>query len=235
MARNSEKAQSMLYRFRSQQASELGIVNTGMDRRPRAVTSVTSAAACEKWRGQVVREISRLVTKIHDPSLTDYQIRDTNDQINKMMKEKFLWELQLRNLGGPNYMRGAGVQFDAEGREVPGNRGYKYFGRAKELPGVKELFEELRPKEPTETKKRLDLRSQVNADYYGYRDEDDQALLEYEAAQEELALSNTLKQQNTDFPRDWQPIPPIDTVPNRAQVEEWLLERRKQKLLEQYT
>lgn len=29
---------------------------------------------------------------------------------------------------------------DDEGKEVPGTRGYKYFGRAKELPGVKEMF-----------------------------------------------------------------------------------------------
>jgi hypothetical protein len=30
---------------------------------------------------------------------------------------------------------------DEDGREVPGTRGYKYFGRAKDLPGVKELFQ----------------------------------------------------------------------------------------------
>lgn len=30
---------------------------------------------------------------------------------------------------------------DSEGKEVPGNRGYKYFGAAKDLPGVRELFE----------------------------------------------------------------------------------------------
>lgn len=33
---------------------------------------------------------------------------------------------------------------DQEGKEVPGNRGYKYFGAAKDLPGVRELFEQER-------------------------------------------------------------------------------------------
>lgn len=33
---------------------------------------------------------------------------------------------------------------DSEGKEVPGNRGYKYFGAAKDLPGVRELFEQER-------------------------------------------------------------------------------------------
>ena len=36
---------------------------------------------------------------------------------------------------------------DHEGKEVPGNHGYKYFGAAKDLPGVRELFE----KEPTKS------------------------------------------------------------------------------------
>jgi len=65
-------------------------------------------------------------------SLSDYQIRDLNDDINRMMKEKYVWELQLRNLGGPNY--GVGTTVDT-GQEVPGSKGYKYYGRARELPG----------------------------------------------------------------------------------------------------
>ena len=31
-------------------------------------------------------------------------------------------------------------QLDREGREVSSNKGYKYFGAAKDLPGVRELF-----------------------------------------------------------------------------------------------
>lgn len=33
---------------------------------------------------------------------------------------------------------------DHEGKEVPGNKGYKYFGAARDLPGVRELFEQER-------------------------------------------------------------------------------------------
>jgi pre-mRNA-splicing factor ISY1 len=73
---------------------------------------------------------------------------------------------------------------DAQGKEVPGARGYKYFGRAKDLPGVKELFQ---PKAPTlKEKSRAELLRNVDADYYGYRDEEDDTLLEYEQEQEEL-------------------------------------------------
>lgn len=70
-------------------------------------------------------------------SLSDYQIRDLNDDINRMMREKYVWEVQLRNLGGPNYGvgTGGGKVVDDDGREVPGQRGYRYYGRARELPG----------------------------------------------------------------------------------------------------
>jgi pre-mRNA-splicing factor ISY1 len=30
---------------------------------------------------------------------------------------------------------------DREGQEVSGSKGYKYFGAARELPGVRELFD----------------------------------------------------------------------------------------------
>ena len=33
---------------------------------------------------------------------------------------------------------------DHDGKEVPGNRGYKYFGAARDLPGVRELFRKKR-------------------------------------------------------------------------------------------
>jgi len=57
--------------------------------------------------------------------LTDYEIRDLNDQINKLLREKFHWENQIIALGGANYKRAAGKSTDADGREVPGQRGYK--------------------------------------------------------------------------------------------------------------
>lgn len=36
-------------------------------------------------------------------TLSDYQVRDLNDYINKMMREKHHWEKRIRQLGGPNY------------------------------------------------------------------------------------------------------------------------------------
>lgn len=118
----------MLFRFRAQQAASLGILDISRTRRPKAITSITSIPICEKWRGQVLKEISRKVSKIQEPSLSDFQIRDLNDEINKLMREKHIWEYQIRGLGGPNYMRGGGGRvLDEEGREVEGGgRGYRF-------------------------------------------------------------------------------------------------------------
>ena len=65
-ARNQEKAQSMLYRFRQAQAIEMGIERPSSDRRPRMASSVSSLKDCEKWRGEIMRDISRKVSKIQD-------------------------------------------------------------------------------------------------------------------------------------------------------------------------
>lgn len=65
MARNEEKAQSMLYRFREAQAAELGLAQRS-DRRPRVASSCKDLRQCERWRGEILRDISRKVSKIQD-------------------------------------------------------------------------------------------------------------------------------------------------------------------------
>lgn len=117
--------------------------------------------------------------------------------------------------------------FDAEGREVPGNRGYKYFGAAKDLPGVRELFEQEPPPPPRKT--RGELMKEVDADYYGYRDDDDGILIPLEEKAEKLAIAEAVrlwkeKQQNKrveqpqgDAEEDEEDIYPVDEEYEKAQ------------------
>ena len=235
----------MLFRFRAAQAADLGILDLGRTKRPKAITTIESIPVCEKWRGQVLREISRKVSKIQDPALSDYQIRDLNDEINKLMKEKFVWELRIRELGGPNYMRGGRV-VDEEGREVPGGgKGYRYFGRAKELPGVKELFEAASkagrpPEEGDKGPTRSALSKNVDASYYGYNlDEEDGTLLEYEEQQEREFFANLAKDAEAEKEKEPLDILPGDTgdgvgwaLPSTEDVQQELLDRRRRRLLD---
>ncbi|KAG8725436.1 NineTeen Complex (NTC) component [Ceratobasidium sp. 428] len=199
MARNEEKAQSMLYRFREAQAAELGLAQKG-DKRPRMASACKSLRDCERWRGEILREISRKVSKIQDAGLTDYEVRDLNDEINKLMREKRHWENQIVALGGANYRRNVAM-LDEDGKEVPGTRGYKYFGRAKELPGVKELFQRNTEKEDEENKVYAYYKKYLDQGpaYFGDFDEDDEELLRYEKETEEKEWEDAYQRLRTSL------------------------------------
>ncbi|KAH9836186.1 pre-mRNA-splicing factor ISY1 [Rhodofomes roseus] len=209
MARNEEKAQSMLYRFREAQAAELGL-GTRTDRRPRMASACKSLRECERWRGEILREISRKVSKIQDAGLTDYEVRDLNDEINKLMREKRHWENQIVALGGANYRRNVAMM-DDDGKEVPGTKGYKYFGRAKELPGVKELFMSKKKEEDEENQAQSYYKKFTNQgpSYFGDLDEQDGKLLEYEMHAEEEEWEDAYQHIRTALGMPTDPIPPI--------------------------
>ncbi|KAJ5833406.1 hypothetical protein N7474_001717 [Penicillium riverlandense] len=240
----------MLFRFRAQQAADMGIIDISRTRRPKAIQTVDNVAMCERWRGQVLREVSRKVSRIQEQSLSDYQIRDLNDEINKLMREKWAWEMQIRNLGGPNYMRGTGRVYDDEGREIPGGgKGYRYFGRARELPGVKEMFEAaVRGKRPPEEEDAAPGRGgdiatkKVDANYFGYGlDEEDGTLLLYERQKEKEAVEHLRGQGDDDVEDGWESLPGDAgdgvewRLPTLEEVQEELVDRRRRRLLDKIT
>lgn len=200
MARDEEKANSMLHRFREQQRKELGLPALGGGTRPRTTEGCESVAEAVKWRAQIVTEISTNMTRIQDADLVDDEVRDINDRLNRLLREKTRWEYRIRDLNGPDYIKRARMTAKAstgadnddeitlpEGLEAPGAKGYKYFGRAKELPGVKELFEAGRVNRAEaandgdkgdvdslplgkRAKRKLDILARVDAEYFGYND-----------------------------------------------------------------
>lgn len=248
MARNSEKAQSMLFRFRAAQAAESGLLPTSSLRRPKAPSTVSTIPLCEKWRGQILKEVSRKVTKIQDESLSDFQVRDLNDEINKLMKEKWGWERRIRELGGPNYMRGGGAVFDDQGREVQGGgKGYRYFGRARELPGVKEMFERAAKRrtqgddEDDKPRAGQDIsRKNLDATYFGFGlDEEDGTLLKYERKKEKEAVERIARSAEADqSDEEWETLPGDAgdgvrwRLPTLEEVQDELVDRRRRQLLE---
>ena len=111
------------------------------ERRPFLATDCKNLADAEKWRMQIVREVTKKVAEIQNAGLGEHKLRDLNDAINKLLREKGHWQSQIRKLGGPDYNALEPKALDAEGRPLPGGGGYRYFGAARDLPGVKELFE----------------------------------------------------------------------------------------------
>ena len=45
--------------------------------------------------------------------------------------------------------------YDSQGHQIPGFGGYRYFGAAKDLPGVKDVFRRQVPSAPQKSKDQL--------------------------------------------------------------------------------
>lgn len=183
MARNSEKAMTALARWRAAHLEE----KKEVERRPYLATECDDLKKAEKFRRQIIGEISKKVAQIQNAGLGEFKLRDINDEINKLLREKGHWEDRIKELDGPDYRKIGPKMLDHEGKEVPGNRGYKYFGAAKDLPGVRELFEQEPPPPPRKT--RGELMKDIDADYYGYRDEDDGVIVPLEQEAEKKAIA----------------------------------------------
>lgn len=181
MARNAEKAMTTLARWRQAYVDKV----PERERRPHLATECDDLVQAERWHTQVVREVARKVSQIQNAGLGEFRIRDLNDEINKLLREKRHWEARIKQLGGQDYARTGPRMLDREGREVPGNRGYRYFGAARDLPGVRELFEQEPPAPPR--KSRVEMMRDVDADYYGYMDDDDGRLVPLERRAEKRA------------------------------------------------
>ena len=188
MARSAEKAMAILSRWTTMMANE------GKEekptKRPFLATECDDLQEAEKWRRQVIKDVSKRVAQIQNAGLGEFRIRDLNDEINKLLREKRHWEDRIVELGGPDYAKVGPKMLDSEGKELPGNRGYKYFGAAKELPGVRELFEQEPPKPVRKT--RAELYKDIDADYYGYRDEDDGVLIPLEMEVEQRVIAEAV-------------------------------------------
>ena len=238
----------MLNRFLSSKSDkETG----GRKRRPYLASECRDLNEADKWRSEILRDIGRKVMDIQNAALGEHRLRDLNDEINKLIREKGHWESRIVTLGGPNYARAAPRVADADGgTAVGGGRGggYRYFGAAKGLPGVKELFEKAAPR--TVRRTRHQLYQTIDADYYGFRDEEDGILVrvegEAEAALREAALQDWQERQEErdeaagvsgaaarlhDGGSDFVAHVPL---PDTAAIESMVLAKKKRDLLAKY-
>ncbi len=145
MARNEEKAMAMLNRWVKMKRQ---INQKPRDKRPDNPQMTNQIQECEIWRQNIIREMVKKVSDIQNASLGEHRIRDLNDEINNLVKEKTSWEDRIRELGGPDYRQQTQKMLHTEGAELPGADGYMYFGAAKNLPKVRELFQKEAPQPP---------------------------------------------------------------------------------------
>ncbi|GAQ80558.1 pre-mRNA-splicing factor ISY1 [Klebsormidium nitens] len=207
MARNEEKAQAMLNRFLEAKREENA---KPKEKRPFLASEVSDVPTAERWRNQILKEIGRKVSEIQNPALGEHRLRDLNDEINKLIREKGHWEARILELGGPDYAKTGPKITDSDGNEVDAATGkgvgYKYFGAAKTLPGVRELFD--KPPEPKKRRSRYEMFKRIDADYYGYRDDEDGILVQLEAEAEKAAREAAI--------REWERVEAIKQEAKRS-------------------
>ncbi|KAF0694970.1 Aste57867_14193 [Aphanomyces stellatus] len=208
MARNEEKANSMMNRWTTMKQD---MSKSFLGRRPFLTSECESLPDAERYRLQVIRIISRKVSEIQNgiasishasthaslaASLGEHVIRDLNDIINKRIGEKIRWEKRIVELGGKVYSSRTNDDegYDADGSVLQRGSGYKYFGAAKNLPGVRELFE--KQDAPPPKRSRKDMYQGIEPDYYGHRDDDDGELVREEAIMEAKRIQEAIDTWN---------------------------------------
>ena len=144
MARPAEKARAMLNKWVAMRDGEEGLQEKRRQqqrsKRPFLASECTNLADAERYRNQIVREISDLLSKLQNPAAPEHTLREWNDDVNKKLREKYHWNNQIYKLGGIDYNALEKKRRIEEG-DVQIHYSYRYFGAAKNLPGVKELLE----------------------------------------------------------------------------------------------
>jgi len=249
MARPEEKAQAMLNKWVKMREEGNAPAKPSFAKRPFLASQCLHLDDAERFRRQIVREISQNISKIQNPGLGEHAIRDLNDEINKKLREKHHWNKRIKELGGPDFSAMERKQQLEHGEEnIHLQSGYRYFGAAKDLPGVKELFQKQKAKQLK--RKRGDVYKYITPDYFGWREEEDGVLLELEKEatkrnqarmQERQAEEKRLKleQGNDECPSEessddedegWTTA----AIPSQELIAQAILERKKQALLERF-
>ena len=254
MARPEEKAQAMLNKWVKmredhEKEQSRGLLGYARNRRPYLASQCEHLNDAERYRRDIIREISGGIRKIQNPGLGEHAIRDLNDSINKLMREKYHWNRRILQLGGVDYnkkerqqrLQEGDVQSTGLSTGLEGSGGYRYFGEAKNLPGVKELF--ARHAAKISKRKRGDIYQYITPDYYGLRDEEDGVLLELERkCLKETNVPDADGEEDSDddiicggVTGASDAIAAHVAVPTQEIVAEIILERKKKELLKKFS
>jgi pre-mRNA-splicing factor ISY1 len=102
MARNEEKAMNL---FNKWQTFKTEFHSKSSNRRPLLASECESVGDAEKFRRDILKDLTKKTALIANASLGEFKIRDLNDEINKLLKQKHFWEVRIRELGGGDIIK----------------------------------------------------------------------------------------------------------------------------------
>ncbi|CAN1228325.1 Pre-mRNA-splicing factor ISY1 homolog [Linum grandiflorum] len=237
MARNEEKAQSMLNRFITHKEQEK---KKPKERRPFLASECRDLADADKWRQQILREIGRKVAEIQNEGLGEHLLRDLNDEINKLIREKTHWERRIVELGGHNYAKHAPKMTDLEGNIVD-RIDASYYGYRDEEDGILGKVEV-----PSEKKMRLmtveewrrmeEIRKEARKGAtevvsVGVVPAAQEVLFEEE---EDVVIEERMKEKELEEKEKQREFVVHVPLPDEKEIEKMVLEKKKKELLSKY-
>ncbi|EJS43044.1 isy1p [Saccharomyces arboricola H-6] len=235
MSRNVDKANSVLVRFQEQQAeSQTGYKDYSRYKRPRNVSKIKSIKEANEWKRQVSKEIQQKSTRIYDPSLNEAQITELNDELNDLFKEWKRWQWHIDH----TLMEKRTKRKTLEDGHLLANagkliHGKRYFGRALELPEVKEWLKQKESQKRNRTNIVDVKRIPKNKNDFYYHGKPSSTLTKFEAAWTSILKAHhnvpVHERDEEEIGQHTQEMP----VPTLADMEHWLVQRRKKKLMEE--
>ncbi|CAL1201585.1 unnamed protein product [Candida parapsilosis] len=198
-----------LNNFHQYKSKESGALDTNPQNRPKYVQKVQSIPQAEVWRNIVLGEISSKLTQINDAQTSDARLRELNDALNQLFKEKRSWEHHIKNLGGNDYIHNIKDMINS-GINVAG---WRYFGRAKELPDVKKMIEEKKKQTVKQNGNEWSktVENRLDDHYYG-KQKDSKQLLEFE-----LRRGLELRKEEGESTKV-----SLSDLPSQEQITKWL-------------
>ena len=194
----------------------------------------------EKWRRDVIKEISKYTSEISNPDLADdmSKVRELNDRINKLLRTKWFWEKRIIELGGVDYIRASNARHRG--------KGHMYFGVAKQLPEAKANNDSNNDGSAIKPSRSLKvLKQRLTDDYYGIGHENQRMLSEEAAAEKKMRakiLIDQGKHGNDNrghlLTKNELEILCSDTIFENAisqqEISKLILDQKKANLLQQY-
>lgn len=244
MSRNSDKANTVLFRFQEQQAAKGGYKDYNSLKRPTNPFKVTNLKDLQGFKKVIIQDLNDKINRINNATLglSGHQILDLNNDINELLKQKWNYEKQIRNLNGASdgYVN---VSKDTALINSLKINGVRYFGLAKELEDVKTLKKEMddfRKAKEEEVKNQKDtkhfindLSQRINYNYFHNEEEAESLQQEKELMKNQriqlLKLYKATQESGITIKTDL-----IEDIRFDEDVETILVQKRKQQLQSMY-
>ncbi|KAL6938186.1 hypothetical protein ACO0RG_004730 [Hanseniaspora osmophila] len=213
--------------------------------RPTNVRKVTSLQECYNWRKQIIKDCDQTYTKLFETTLSEDDVRNYNDLYNQYMDELNKWDRHIvQDLNGHSFKnkhvtttarqsrllkRNSAKSESVDRKSMKKINGKWYVGKALELPEIKD---ELLGIEALQNQKRAHLNNEAFLKRLNKslnRKEYFKGAPAGLAVPSDLLDQVALSKEEVEKLKEERRIPDF-VIPTMKDMEQWLVNKRKEKL-----